>query len=374
MKKLNYDKERLAQARDLRLRWYNGEKVDCVPFDFNVTSDESKTWINTVAFNYREMIGDSAKVVEFFMRSMQRHLSAFPDCDFLPCFNTYYFGEGILASMYGAEQYVVEDQPPFTKGRFFKDIYDAQRIHNDFDVDKTEWGAMLREHAQRFVEATDGEIPVGVADYQSPYGTATKLVPNEELMLAMYDAPELVHNLLSVVTDGIIKLIGAMERWVGPECLARNVANPIPGECGVILWDDYVSVLNPALHTEFCAPWNKKLFAHFGKGHLHTCGPYFPSYIDACLACEPRSIDVAIMRDQSKTREDLVKFAEIARAHNILPLGWLGINDHHFMVGGSRPPDEELLALYVKAGHLPTAWGSYEDGLKFKETVRRLSL
>jgi len=373
MNELHYDRERLARARDLRARWYRGEKTGRVPFVFNVNAPCHNAWLAANPHSFREVITDSAKAVEANMLAIQHQLENFPDCEFLPIMNTFYFGEGILASMYGAEQQIEENVPPFTKGRFFKDIHDAQRIHNDFEVEATEWGAKLREHTQRFVEATRGEIPVGVADYQSPYGTATKLLPNEELMLAMYDEPELLNNFLTVVTDGIIKLIGAMERWVGPECVARNHANPIPGEPGVSLWDDYISVLTPELHAKHCAPHNKRLFAHYGKGHLHTCGPYFPSYIDACLASEPRSLDVAIMRDATKTRADMLRFCEITAENNIRVIAHgLDTNDRSVFEGGSVRADEELFAAYVRGGHMPMASGSFEDGITFKETVNRL--
>ena len=373
MKELHYDKDRVAQARDLRARWYKGEKTGRTPFIFNVPAPVSNGWLAANPYSFREIIADSAKAVEGNILSIQHQLETFPDCDYLPMMNTFYFGEGILASMYGAEQQIEENVPPFTKGRFFKDIRDAQRIHNNFDVEATEWGAKLKEHTQRFVEATRGEIPVGVADYQSPYGTATKLLPNEELMLAMYDEPELLDNFLTVVTDGIIKLIAAMERWVGPECVARNHANPIPGEPGVILWDDYISVITPELHAKHCAPHNKRLFARYGTGHLHTCGPYFPSYIDACLASEPRSMDVTIMRGFGKTREDLFRFCEIATQNNILLLaGWMLVYENSVFEKGAVHADDDLWAAYVRGGHMPMASGSFEDGIKFKETVNRL--
>lgn len=37
MRRLKPSKDRLAEARDIRARWYNGEKVECTPFTFTVT-------------------------------------------------------------------------------------------------------------------------------------------------------------------------------------------------------------------------------------------------------------------------------------------------------------------------------------------------
>ena len=372
MKKLKFDRERVAIAGDLRLRWHLGEKTERTPFIFTVTPDVQESWMPGNPYDFPEMITDTDKMLEGALMSIQHHFDTFPDCDYLPALNMFYLGEGILASMYGAEQYLVEKNPPFTKGRLFRDIYEAQNLSNDIDFEKTRWGGILKEHITRFVDATNGEIPVEVADYQSPYGTATKLVPNEELMLAMFDVPELVHEFLSKVTDGIIKLIKSMERWIGPEHLAWNIKTPIPGKCGIILWDDYVSVLTPALHTEFCAPCNKRLYDYFGRGHLHTCGPYFPSFIDACLACDPHSLDISIMRGQGKTREDLVEFFNITSKKNIRLYGSLNFNEKSIFESGVQEADDELLAMFIRGGYMPSGGGTYEQGLKFRETIEKI--
>jgi len=305
--------------------------------------------------------------------SMQYQFDTFPDSDHIPAMTLYYMGEGILAAIYGAKQYLVERDPPYTEGRLFADIFEAQKISNDFDIEDTEWGKILKEHVLCFMDATHGEIPVGPPDYQSPYGTATKLMPNEDLMIAMYEEPDLVHVFLERVTDGIIKLTETMEKWVGPDLYAKNLSNPIPGKCGFLIWDDYISVLTPKLHTEFCAPQNRRLFEKYGGGHLHTCGPYFPGYIDACLACNPDSMDISIMRGMGKTREDMYNFLEITSARNMRLFGWLGANDDHVFNNAWQNPDDDMMRTFINGGWMPSGSGSYEEGLAFKEKILSLS-
>jgi hypothetical protein len=99
MKKLRYDKERVARARDLRLRWYKGEPVERAPFVFSVTPDTPERPVN-----FRETLSDPNIAVGGLLQGIQRQFDAFPDCDYLPSMNLHYFGEGILAAMYGAEQ------------------------------------------------------------------------------------------------------------------------------------------------------------------------------------------------------------------------------------------------------------------------------
>ena len=372
IKKLKYSKDRIMEARDIRARWYNHEKTERVPYVFTVGHPVVNAWFLANPYNFRDMCSDGKKAVEAHLLCFQHQFDTFPDCDFLPYMNFYYLGEGILASMYGAKQLVDDLNPPFTEGRFFKDIYETEKIDNDFEVESTEWGAILKNHIELFLDVTDGEIPVGMPDYQSTYGTATKLMPNEDLMMAMYDEPELVHKFFNNITSGIIKLIETLEKWVGKDNLAYNVQNPIPGKCGLTIWDDYISVVTPKLHTEFCAPCTIRLYERFGYGHLHTCGPYFPGYIDACLACLPRSMDISIMRNKEKSKEDIYKLLSITESKNIRLFGDLTSYESCIFEGEGVPPDEEMIKRFIAGGHMPSSGGTVEDGEKFKQMILNL--
>ena len=372
MHKLRYDRDRVAEARDLRVRWYRGEKTERTPFVFTVPPKDPGCAMPACPYTYQELCEDAGKVVDGFVRSLQYQFDTYPDCDFLPCFSMHYLGEGILAALYGAKQYVVERTPPFTEGRVFHTIEETVRLSNDFEVEATEWGQKLKEHICRLLDATDGEIPISGVDYQSPYGTATKLLDNEALMMALYDEPELVHAFFQKVTDGIRKLVDTILEWIGPEHFALNRNNPVPGACGIILWDDYVSVLNPALHMEFCAPYHRQLFERYGQGHLHTCGPYFPSYVDAVLACRPRSVDVSILRGMGKTRADLEAFVALMEPLNLRMFGGLRTHDVSIFEGEGGAVDDALMARYVRAGWLPSGSGTPEEGRQFARTIARI--
>ncbi|NLG26088.1 MAG: hypothetical protein GX558_12080 [Clostridiales bacterium] len=369
--KFTYDRSRVAEAAALREDWYAGRPVERVPFTFSVPCEGSRAWNGNPA-TMREMCENPDKAVLGQLSAMRHQFDTFPDCDYLPLFQVYHLGEGILASMYGAEQQIEDDVPPFTRGRYMRSIDDIARLPDRPDTEGSEWGRILRVQIERFLDATDGDIPVGVADFQSPYGTATKLMPNEALMLAMYDEPEAVHRLLGIITTGICDLIDAMRRWSGGR-LALNANNPTPGS-GLILWDDYVSVITPALHTEFCAPVNRYLYQRFGRGHLHTCGPYFPGYIDACLACEPKSLDATIMRGMAKTWADLKEFRRITRERGILLFGSIeGQADRSIFDASKARPTREMYREFMDGGFFMSAGGTKEQGEEFAALCRALS-
>jgi hypothetical protein len=379
MMKLKYSKDRVNEAKDIWARWYRGEQVERCPFTFTVsqkpgTGGKQRSW-GPVGnpYNYMEMCESPEKAADGFIASFHYQFDTFPDCDFIPYMNPYYLGQGILAAMYGAKQCIDRDQPPFTEGRCYKDIAEAaENLNNDFEVEDTEWGKILKKHLKIFLDKTEGEIPVCLPDYQSPYGTLTKLLPNEELMIAMYDQGELVHQAMETVTGGIIKLLDTVGKWVGKALYITNSFNPIPGEGGLVMWDDYVSVINPEMHKEFCVPYNRKLYEKYGDGHLHTCGPYFPSFIDAILECKPRSLQTVIMRGMGKTRKDLLDFLELTGKKGIKLFGDLNTNDNSIFEDKWQKADDELLCLFLNNGYMPQLSGSYEEGVELSKKLKQL--
>ena len=137
MRRLHFSKDRVAEARDLRALWYNGEKVERTPFAFTVKPQHACFYAPGNPYTHREMCGDSGKAVDGMICAMQYQFDTFPDCDYLPVMLPFYLGEGILAALYGAGQHLVDDNPPFTSSRPFTDIVDAMRLSNGFGIEDT---------------------------------------------------------------------------------------------------------------------------------------------------------------------------------------------------------------------------------------------
>jgi len=353
---LKIDKDRIAEARDRRAKYYNKQNVDRLPFQyFSGTSDCPN-------YTYGDIIRDADKLIEQKIAQINAQTESFPDTDFLPYLNPVHLGEGMVPSMFGAEQYVVEDNPPYTKGRVMRNIYDLDKLPRKINPETDGWGPKLKEMCEKFLDAVQGEVPVIVSDHQSPYGVATKICDNEELMLAMYDEPEMVHEFFDIVTAGIADTIDAMEKWCGVDCLAKNEALPVPGNHGLILWDDYISVVTPSLHKEFCAPYNMRLYEKYGAGHLHTCGPYFPGYIDACINCKPKSMDIAIMRGMSRAKEDMIEFRRITKEAGVMIIGSPDFTSEHIFNNNWGTKDDEYLHYMADGGIMYSEWGAKENG------------
>jgi len=372
LEKLNFT--RISEAKDRVAKYYKGEKTDKIPFTFTPTHPTAgKCWMQGCDYDFEQMIKDKQCFLEGNIASMVWQSEQFPDCDYLPVFKTHIFGEGFIPSMFGAEQLIVKHSPPFIEGRILKDITEIDKLPERIDPDTQGWGSMVRESLEYAVEKTHGKVPVMITDHQSPYGIATKLLGNEELILAMYDEPELVHKLMNICADATIDTANALIKWLGRENVVLNGNCPVVGEGGIILWDDYISVLNPAMHTEFCAPANKKVYDYFGNGHLHTCGPYFPRYIEAFLACKPVSMDISSMRALTRPRADMMEFRRITKENGIKLCGGISTCETSIVDGKHVQPDFEWLKFMADGGLLWSEGGNVEQGKIYSEWVERLA-
>ena len=372
--KLSLDESRVAAARDIVLRFYRGEALERTPFSFSVPSDKVGGWMHGCPYNFKEMIEDADKAVEGSVRAISHQSEAFPDSDWLPVFHTFYLGEGFVPSMFGARQYVIPEAPPYTEGRILSCIEEVENLPARIDPRKDGWGPIYFDAVEKFLHATDCKVPVSVCDYQSPYGVATKLIGNEELMFAMIDEPELAHRLLNIAADAIIDTVEALVALVGRENVSFNPNLAIPGGAtGTILWDDYISVLSPALHTEFCEPANRRVYERFGRGHLHTCGPYFNGYIDAALACGPVTLDISAMRGMAKGREDLLAFRRMTRERGVRIMGGIRPNPVHQCAHEAWEDfDEDFLKQMADGGLLLHDGGDAARGKWVREMCGRI--
>ena len=371
MKKYSYkiDKDRQYEAMMRKRDWYLGNPMDSICFDFAVSGHKDR-------YNFIEKIEDSDKAVEDALSAITFMTEYYPDSDIYHCFNPYYLGEGMVPSMFGAQQYPVEDNPPYTKGRVISSLEEVPNLPRKINPENDGWGPKLKEACEKFLDAVNCDIPVGLCDVQSPYGVATKLIGNEDLMMGMYDEPELVHQLMDICTNAIIDTAEAMLKWTKGH-MVLNLRAP-HRDCGIILWDDYLSVLSPELHKEFCMPYIQRIFDHFGGlGHLHSCGPYFPRFYEAPLHCPGvRSVDLNIMSGQNKTRGDMIKFKKIMEEHNIRLVGSLKIQDTDIWdYKNATEPDAELYLIMCADRHMAlSAGGSPEKGDAVKARLRKLGL
>ena len=93
-----------------------------------------------------------------------------------------------------------------------------------------------------------------------------------DMFYAMYDEPELVHAMLSLITATYTAF---MEKWFAmfPCSDEMNVhwAN-LRHRGRILLRCDSAMNLSPQFYEEFAAPYDARLLRHFGGGAMHFCG------------------------------------------------------------------------------------------------------
>ena len=344
-----YNSDRIREARERIEATIRGERTDRCPIVYD-------PWL--AGGDWEVAAKDDEASLRSQLDKFDRVLAECPDCDFIPRLETTSLGQAMIPSMFGLEVVYDPGQPPYTVGRLVEDLEKGvDRIPERIDPETDGLGPKLRERVRYYIEKTDGEVPVVVADHQSPYGVATKLVANEALMIGMYTAPEMVHEVMRRATQAIADVIRAMERWAGsPDLIARSPYTPYPGG-GLVLWDDYISVITPALHEEFCRPHNMDLYREFGFGHMHTCGPYFPGYIGAMTGHKGlRTADIpSYLTGFSRTREDMLRLKEEATASGITLIGDPGTFE---TPPEWQAPDEELMRRMAEGGRFIVSTGN----------------
>lgn len=119
------------------------------------------------------------------------------------------------------------------------------------------------------------DLPVWIADIQSPFSVAAQIAGAQELLMACVTAPAAVHHLCRMVTDTTIawfdRHLAGLERPAYP---GRNFPS-LPEAMGVCLADDTpLIMLGPEMYREFAMPYNRELGQRYGGLHIHCCGDY----------------------------------------------------------------------------------------------------
>ena len=119
-------------------------------------------------------------------------------------------------------------------------------------------------------------------DLQGPFDVG-HLIWGSDIFMAMYDCPELVHGLLSLVTE---TYIGWMKKWKefvgeGNE-FTSHWEYYLKG--GAMIRNDTSVMLSSRHYEEFVKPYDQKILDEFGGG-FHYCGKG-DNFIEPMCACK----------------------------------------------------------------------------------------
>ncbi|MBQ2737696.1 MAG: hypothetical protein IJF38_03325 [Clostridia bacterium] len=188
------------------------------------------------------------------------------------------YGTGIIPSLFGANIFVMpreqntlptatplggtdairriaEGGVPSLEGGFGKNVFEFGQMCLDVLKDYPKLSKYL------YVYHPDTQGPLDVAE----------LLWGSEIFYAFYDSPELIHQLMGVVTDTYKAFL---DKWfkLYPNREGLNVHWDFFIKGNICIRNDSAMNLSPDLYEEFAFRYDKHLLDYFGGGILHFCG------------------------------------------------------------------------------------------------------
>lgn len=192
------------------------------------------------------------------------------------------YGTGILSSVFGAEILLMDrkyNTHPTTRA-----IGDTDRMHElaeagmpdlytGFGKDVFAFGELCRETFRAYPKI-EKYVKVYHPDVQGPLDIC-ELLWGGEMFYEMYDDPDFVHEVLSLITETYAAFL---DQWY--EIIPKNTEmNPhwtnwayLWHRGTILLRDDSAMNLSPEFYREFAAPYDSRLLERFGGGCIHFCG------------------------------------------------------------------------------------------------------
>ena len=146
------------------------------------------------------------------------------------------------------------------------------------DLDHNPMMQRAEAYLQYFQETVPPWIHVYLPDTQGPFDIAQAIL-GQEIFLAIYDDPELVHHLLDFSTKLYIEVSKRLKKIINEpmdscyhgHALARGI---YMANGGTRISEDSATLLSPQHIDEFVIPYDRQALQAFGGGFIHYCGKH----------------------------------------------------------------------------------------------------
>jgi hypothetical protein len=263
------EREHYARVYEAYRRVFAWEELDELPFTWGalppVADDD---WPDPP---YNETFVDREKMLLGQLRGPYLHLQA---RDYCPLAIRANYGTVILPSILGASYQLTENSLPWAHH-----LPDRAAIRRLIDAGlpglRAGLGTSCLDTADYYREALAPypnlarETRIYHPDLQGPFDVA-HLLWGPDIFLALYDCPEVVHELLDLVVRTYIAWLTHWKEHLGEgNELTAHWSLVIRG--GAMLRDDTPVMLSRAQYLEFVKPYDQRVLDVFG-GCIHYCG------------------------------------------------------------------------------------------------------
>lgn len=267
-----FDHTEIALRKQLYRDLWAGKPLDHLPVLVSVTPEPRSS--------VRAQFLDGDAQLEEALRIAGMTWLMIPESDTVPGMRPD-VGCSPLATAFGSELYWGDDlnQTCGVRAPIFTD-FDAIA---DLPVPPADAGQLAEGIARvrRFAEAGQGLISVSLLDMAGGLNVAADLLGGDALYLAMYDEPDALCLLLEKIQALYLAAIAAQMDAAGGEDNITTTDFPdywFPeGHKGHVS-DDISASISLDSYRRFSLPFHNQVFARYGGGGLHNCGP------NPCLA------------------------------------------------------------------------------------------
>lgn len=188
------------------------------------------------------------------------------------------YGTGIMTSLFGAEIFKLPremDTLPTTRS-----LNDRNAVRNILEKGIPDlsygfgnavftFGEFCKELFQNYPQISR-YVQMYHPDTQGPIDVA-ELLWGSEIFYDMYDEPEFVHDVITLITDTYIKVL---DKWFAmfPAKDDLNVHWHLIHKGRIMLRNDSAMNLSPEMYAEFALPYDKRLLEYYSGGCVHFCG------------------------------------------------------------------------------------------------------
>lgn len=263
-----FDK-RLAKVKTKTADVFAFKKVEQPPFIVN----SALYWVfglDTETFPV-DYFDDPAVMTNFQERTYYDQVKEIDD-DFVPYLMPW-FGTVVTASAFGCKIEFLHKQDPAANPRYYP-IKKPEDIKTLAIPDPEKDGLMPK--VLEFIQymKANSFLPVGITDFQGPLTTANQLIGYDKLIYLMFDYPNLMHELMDKVTEGLIRWVKKQKEVIGEplnECISDQQVY-LGKHAGIWFSDDDAVLMSPETYREFVVPYNSRILTEFGGGIVHYCG------------------------------------------------------------------------------------------------------
>ena len=186
------------------------------------------------------------------------------------------FGTVSMPALWGARRI-----PAFKGGGIHieplsRSVADLDHLAPPVPFEQSDFNLALSLHRKVCERVGSNNIFLRTPDLQGPMNTLGLLTDQTDLLMALYDAPDLIHHILTQITDVTIDYLRRFLAAAGRDRVVGNIWPWVilPDGRGIGITQDFMPLLSPDLYEEFELPQLKRIADEFGGVFIHCCGEY----------------------------------------------------------------------------------------------------